>query len=229
MEGGTADGVNPISDLRWMFDPTANDGWGSWQQMHEMPARTLASMSSVDYTIPSTSTTAHRAILFGGKPVLQIRAGPSSTSGKTFVAPTLGDTWMYDYDAETWNRVQLLGTGYNGAPSGAPAFDTDEFTHRQAYDATNPANTDSRSTVAELSPPPTSGAVMVTRTLSGPSTATGAPAAPLTIPEVYMIGGRRKTAAIRLSITFTNSARARRARRTRVRTCFDCESRRFLV
>ena len=149
MEGGTPDGVNPISD-RWMFDPTANDGWGSWQQMHEMPARTLASMSSVDFTIPSTSTTAHRAILFGGETGFADPSWAASTSGNTFVAPTLGDTWMYDYDAETWNRVQLLGTGYNGAPNGALAFDTDEFTHRQAYDATESSRT--RMTRSDPSP-----------------------------------------------------------------------------
>jgi hypothetical protein len=173
MEGGTANGTSLLSD-RWMFDPTANDGNGLWQQMNEMPARTQAPMASVDYTDLKTSLTHHMAVLFGGETGLQ---NPSNAAlPNSFIPATLGDTWIYDFDQSTWNRVNLLGAGYKGAGT----FTT-ETQRRQAYDATAP----SPAHISDLTPPPISGGIMVTRTFPN-STTTGQ------IPEVYLIGGRKK-------------------------------------
>jgi hypothetical protein len=172
MEGGTADGVNPLTD-RWMFDPTANSGYGLWQKLSEMPARTLAAMTAVDYVNQKTSLSAHRAVLFGGEMGLQNPVNASIAN--SFVAPTLDDTWIYDFDNNTWNRVSLLGQGYNGTP-----VVSSELENRQAYDATD-RSTPAATNLSELSPPPTAGAMMVTRTLSS-----------LKIPEVFLIGGRKK-------------------------------------
>jgi len=186
MEGGTPDGVNELGD-RWLFDPTANSGYGLWQKMSDMPARTLASMTSVDYTIAETGVSAHRAVLFGGEMGLQnpVDANPVNTSSVSFVAPTLGDTWIYDYGTSTWNRVNLLGQGYNGANPGL----TTEISHRQAYNAAAPGK------LSVLTPPPTAGGMMVTRTQNGPTITTPAPA--LALPEVFLLGGRNKDGSFR--------------------------------
>ncbi len=194
MEGGLSQESATLSD-RWMFDPTANNGYGAWQQIvTDLPGRTLSSMASVDYTPYSGGTAQHIAVMFGGETGY---ADPSmsQSTGKYFVPPTLGDTWMYDYNANTWNRVTLLGRGYNGVPADPSTYINSETDQRQAYDALSPTTTDPRSTnnnLAELSPPPTSGAMMVTRTLSGPQSVSGVAAASLAIPEVYLIGGRLK-------------------------------------
>ncbi|MEK6577924.1 MAG: hypothetical protein AABZ55_01740, partial [Bdellovibrionota bacterium] len=165
MEGGTTDGINPIVD-RWMFDPTGNGGRGHWQRAEELPPRKLAAMTTVDYYIPSTNATAHRAVLFGGETGMH----SAEVASGSFVAPTLGDTYMFDYVNNSWNRVTLLGKGYNAAaPLGLAANQLTtlgETEARQAYSATNPG------TLNELSPPPLSGAIMVTRTM--PKTTVGA-------------------------------------------------------
>ena len=113
-----------------------------------------------------------------------VDANPVNTSSVGFVAPTLGDTWIYDYDTSTWNRVNLLGQGYNGTPT----LNT-ELPHRQAYNAAAPGN------LSVLTPPPTAGAMMVTRTQNGPTVTTPAPA--LALPEVFLIGGRNKDGSFR--------------------------------
>jgi hypothetical protein len=175
MEGGTSNGTTLLGD-RWMFDPTANGGWGLWQQMNEMPARTQAPMTTVDYTDLKTSLPHHMGVLFGGETGLQ---NPSNAAvPNTFFPPTLGDTWIYDYDTNLWNRVKLLGTGYKTLSSAV--FNT-EIDRRQAYDAGTPTPAN----ISDLTPPPTSGSILVTRTFAN-STTSGQ------IPEVYLIGGRKK-------------------------------------
>jgi hypothetical protein len=196
MEGGSSDGLTYLGD-RWMFDPTANGGKGHWQRMDEMPPRTLAAMTSVDYAIQGTGAAAHRAVMFGGETGLH---SPASTyqynwTTKTggYVAPTLGDTWVYDYDNSSWNRVQLLGRGYNGVAN-LPA--APEFERRQAYDLTvaTPQFTaagDLGARANVMSPPALSGAIMVTRTM-GPTAGAPTRLRLLKVPEVYLIGGRQK-------------------------------------
>ena len=213
MEGGTSDGVSLLSD-RWMFDPTGNGGNGHWQLVNGFPPRHLASMATVDYAMPDGSGTVHRAVLFGGETSLQNperaesdgttnAALPNAFGGpySVYLPPTLGDTSIYDFDNNSWQRVQLLGKGYNGAPLSSLAT-TDAL---QAYDATNVTNnfaapvwpafplktgaTGNWAELSALSPPATSGAVMITRTKSGPTSLSGTP---LNIPEVFMFGGRLK-------------------------------------
>jgi hypothetical protein len=185
MEGGTADGTSLLGD-RWMFDPTSNNGMGAWIQMHEMPARALAAMTSVDYTDLRTSLPHHLAVLFGGETGMQnpdsaLTPGGAVAPGAV-VAPTLGDTWIYDYDTSIWNRVNILGQGY-ALPLPDPNAQTTLF--RQSYNAAAPVPSGATSSLAELTPAPTSGGMMVTRTFANSAT-TGQ------IPEVYFLGGRTK-------------------------------------
>lgn len=183
MQGGTSDGSTYLAD-RWMFDPTANGGRGHWQLMGELPPRTLASMASVDYFVPSQNKTVHRAILFGGETGMQNPA--LATGAGSFVPPTLGDTWMYDFESNSWHRVNLLGKGYNMAlPSASFASEADA---REAYTSSAP----SPSTISELSPPPLSGAMMVARTGSNPTHVASGGVTPLKIPEIFLFGGRTK-------------------------------------
>lgn len=199
MEGGSPDGINYLSD-RWMFDPTANGGNGHWQLMTEFPPRALASMASVDFTLSTNGQTVHRAVLFGGETGLH--NSEWAPSGY-FVAPTLGDTWIFDFDNQSWNRVQLLGQGYDG-PGNIPGTivgSGTETTHRQSFDAstlgagfgTFHSAGDLGLKAYELSPPPLSGAVMITRTQAPPPlNSTSTQMRTLTLPEVYMFGGRLK-------------------------------------
>ena len=192
MQGGTPDGIATFAD-RWMFDPTANGGLGHWQKMGDLPPRTLAAMASTSYVSPTTQAKVYRAVMFGGETGLH--SPTMGTIGNYFVPPTLGDTFMYDFSNNTWNRVTLLGKGYNvGTPLGSNAGNSItgvlESEARQAYSATD--NSITGRALAELSPPPLSGAIMVTRTLSGPSTNTSSIVQPLKIPEVYLLGGRLK-------------------------------------
>ncbi|HLE01092.1 MAG TPA: hypothetical protein VJB59_12565 [Bdellovibrionota bacterium] len=191
MEGGT-DGSGYFTD-RWLFDPTANPtvsgSQGQWIRMNELPPRTLAAISTADYAVNGGSQTAHRAILFGGEVGLHAPAVAGDNwqnFSQYFVAPTLGDTLMYDFDTHTWNRVQLLGAGYNG---GLPAS-LSEFKKRQAFNAAAVSDTGE---TTELSPPPLAGAVMVTRTMSQPTLDSSTAAKPLRIPEIYLFGGRLKS------------------------------------
>jgi hypothetical protein len=181
-----------------MFDPTANSGSGHWQLMNEFPPRKLASLASVDYATRPTGTVAHRSIMFGGETGLHTPKGawqPAGPTSRYFVAPTLGDTWMYDHDTQSWHRVKLLGKGYNDSTHNGSAFSAaSEVERRQAYDATQPGVFHDNSSnidhdlglhVSELSPPPLSGAILVTRTMS-------ATLQKLKIPEVFLLGGRKK-------------------------------------
>ena len=178
MQGGTPDGVQFYSD-RWMFDPTANYSSGHWQLMSDLPPRTLSSMSTVDYAIFGTSRTVRRAILFGGETGMQNPA--KALSGSYFVPPTLGDTWMFDFDTGYWNRVSLYGKGYASAAS-ASTLTTNQ--QREAFLDSSPP--------LSLSPPPTSGGVMVTRTFSRSTHSVSDTPNALAIPEVYFLGGRTK-------------------------------------
>lgn len=180
MEGGTHDGTNPLGD-RWMFDPTANNGFGHWQKMGELPPRNFAAMSSVDYYVPTQNRTVHRALLFGGETGLTNPQNSTHFGGsKTYhITPTLGDTWMYDFDQNTWHRVELLGQGWKNLTLPNDSFFSSETEARQSYSYTD------TSTPEELSPPPLSGAIMVTRTRVNSKT-------PLAIPEIYLFGGRQK-------------------------------------
>lgn len=185
MEGGTLDGATTLSD-RWMFDPTANDGKGHWQQMGDLPPRSLAAMTTLDYEVPGRNMTAKRALLFGGETGLQ-------NPGTTFVSPTLGDIWMFDFSNNTWNKVRLLGKGLKNKnlPTAADytnaGFDT-EFKARETYNAND-------TIMNELSPPPLAGTVMVTRTHIEDSTNPGTMKL-LKIPEVFLFGGRKKDGTI---------------------------------
>jgi hypothetical protein len=184
MQGGTAEGTNFLSD-RWMFDPTANSGAGHWQLVSEFPPRTLAALSNVDYTIPSNGTVAHRAVLFGGETGLQSPAGiPGAAGTGYFVPPTLGDTWMYDYDTNSWNRVTLYGRRFDS--SFAPSFPLMSETDARASSLITDTST------SLLSPPPVSGAIMVNRTLSKANHLATERSTTLAIPEIFLFGGRKK-------------------------------------
>lgn len=180
MEGGTHDGSTSLGD-RWMFDPTANNGVGHWQKMGEFPPRNFAAMSTVDYYVPTQNKTVHRALLFGGETGLNHpeNAAPLGGNKNYLIPPTLGDTWMYDFDQNTWHRVELLGKGWKDLTLPKSSFFSSESEARESYSYTD------TSTPEELSPPPLSGAIMVTRTRSSSIT-------PLAIPEIYLFGGRQK-------------------------------------
>jgi len=186
MEGGTTDGVTPLTD-RWMFDPTAQNGKGHWQLMGELPPRNFAAMTAVDYFIPTQNKVVHRAVLFGGETGLSNPqlAAQYNSNPTYFVAPTLGDSWMYDFDQNTWNRIKLLGKGWKG---GFPTSFSSEAEARESY-AYDPTSLKSAS---ELSPPPLSGSLMVTRTVRNPTHQDGAPTSALAIPEIFLFGGRQK-------------------------------------
>ena len=182
MEGGTGDGLNLLGE-RWMFDPTANGGIGHWQRVDNFPPRTLAAMTEVDYPSYGADHNIHRTVMFGGE--TGMHSPPIAAPGLMgatyfFVPPTLGDTFMYDLDSSSWNRMQLYGVGYKGT-NNTPQI-CDPIQQRQAYDATL-----SR---LELSPPPISGGMMITRTQKrAPGTGL---LTPLRVPEVYFVGGRLK-------------------------------------
>lgn len=170
MEGGTTTGTDYLSD-RWMFDPTANSGAGHWQMMSEMPPRSLAAMAQVQYRVQNAQTTSHLAVLFGGETGMQNPTTVRTANTQYFIPPTLGDTWMYDFDLNTWNRVKLYGERYPVLPSFSNATET----QARAASLTN----DPRTFV--FSPPPLSGSTMITRT--NPSFA---------IPQIFLFGGRKK-------------------------------------
>ena len=196
MEGGMTAGNQPsyFTD-RWMFDPTANAGAGQWQKMTEFPARTLAAMTGLDYTT-LTGATVRRAVLFGGE--MGLLDPNTAATGQYFVAPTLGDTLMYDFKTSTWNRVTLLGKGYKTSAGGVAqekAYaaaqtlwgSSNEFERRQAFSANAP-----EAGVSELSPPPLAGGIMVTRTMPRPTHDATSTVTPLMLPEVFLFGGRLK-------------------------------------
>jgi hypothetical protein len=202
MEGGSPDGTANYFSDRWMLDPTANGGAGHWQlvngkggelgkqiQVDEFPPRVLSMLANVHYTIPSSQQVIHRAVLFGGEtgmanPTLAVHLG----SGY-FVPPTLGDTWMFDYDKRTWNRVSLFGARYK-------ATDPNILTLTETDSRASSLVTDLSTQL--LSPPPLSGGVMVTRTQSKSSHLASDPANPLLIPEVFLFGGRKKDGSYQL-------------------------------
>ncbi|MGK5085477.1 hypothetical protein WDW37_19490 [Bdellovibrionota bacterium FG-1] len=148
MEGGTD--MNLFLSDRWMYDPVAHydpvgKSWvGHWQKMDELPPRVFGSMAAVDLKIASTGKTYPRAVMFGGETGMRTAGlvpmtalvAPSGVL-EYFVAPTLGDTWIYDFEKESWNRAKLQGGGK----------------------VTDPIN--------EHFPPPLSGAVMITRDFKG--------------------------------------------------------------
>ncbi|MBC7690918.1 MAG: hypothetical protein H7222_04060 [Methylotenera sp.] len=187
MEGGSPDGFGVLSD-RWMFDPTGNGGKGHWQRVDSFPPRRLAALASADYESWDGSGPVHRAVLFGGETALQNSSlGLRAMADSAHVAPTLGDTYVYDYDVKTWQRVELLGKGYNGAFPPAAGYPT-ERDARQAYSTADLTHFEE---LSAFSPPALSGAMMITRTMSGPQTST-VPAHKLRIPEVFLLGGRLK-------------------------------------
>jgi len=187
MEGGNLSktGTEPAAD-RWMFDPTAN-GVGQWIRMGELPPRVLPAMAGFEYKLPDGNTVIRRALLFGGETSFQ--SPVNTVSGKYFVAPTLGDTLMFDFDDKSsgnplqWNRVELLGKGYRDSFPTTPERDV-----REAYDSDDPTTGGTTNDLSVLSPPPLSGAMMVTRTHDSTS---GSPTL-LKLPEIYLFGGRQK-------------------------------------
>ncbi len=203
MQGGTSDGFSMLSD-RWLFDPTANNGNGHWQAADHLPARHFGQSATVDYYISNSSRRYHRMVTFGGEMGLQ---NPSQVrtddfvDGSTFapgtqnffVSPTLADTWIFDLESNDWHRVKLLGQGWNLAAM--PPASPQSFDSIQSYlaDTTNTYFKE----LSVLSPPPTAGGIMVTRTQASPVPASGIAQATLEIPEVYMIGGRNKDGTYR--------------------------------
>lgn len=184
MEGGSAHDETTFYNDRWMFDPTANNGWGHWQKVDSFPPRRLAAMTSLSYKIAGGITSVHRALMFGGETGMQ---NPREVAAGSFVPPTLGDTYLFDYQSRTWNRVELLGKGYLGNPatiSGLSAWE-----QRQGYNANSSTKF---SELSALTPPPLAGAMMVTRTYPRGLKGQTSPVTPLSIPEVYLFGGRKK-------------------------------------
>jgi hypothetical protein len=115
--------------------------------------------------------------MFGGETAMENPL--AGIPGNSYVPPTLGDTWIFDFDNLTWNRADLLGEGYAGAT--APT-DISGLQLGSTYSIVG-----SSATQRELSPPAVSGATMVTRTRG--------PKGHLAIPEVFLIGGRTKDGA----------------------------------
>ena len=182
MEGGTYNTTTYFNE-RWMFDPTANAGGGHWQRMDELPPRTRAASSSIDYAIPTQGITVHRTLVFGGETGMQNPFWGNQLTQKYFSPPTLGDTWMYDADANSWNRVTL-----NGIRFSSNSASLTNFTEAQIRSSSLNPNTKTQI----LSPPPLSGAMMITRTLSKPNHRATDSQQPLLIPEVFLLGGRTK-------------------------------------
>jgi hypothetical protein len=209
MEGGSADvlGLTLLGD-RWMFDPTANPPSsssgggpeGHWQRVDIMPQRRHAAMASYSYTLPFSGQQIHRALMFGGETAL---SNPSrGIDGDYFVAPTLGDTIMYDFQNNTWTRVRLLGQGASAAAtwlSSASRFDLIQtyrlsaaapFTLQGWVSGTTEFMTNPN--LRHFTPPPLAGATMVVRAFPRAIGSSGQAQTPLAIPEVFMFGGRKK-------------------------------------
>ncbi len=212
MEGGANGSSSYLSD-RWLFDPTANGARGLWTRVDDFPPRHFAALASLSYEARGIGQV-DRAVLFGGETGLANPNQIRNDGAYDFVPPTLGDTMMYDFQQKSWNRVKLLGKGYytsfTSNVSGAAtemdfrshfitteAGGTATFSRLRTYagDLTvaNPAPTYvTDETVAELAPPPLAGALSLTRTLpKALATATTA-VTPLAIPEIYVMGGRKK-------------------------------------
>ena len=185
MEGGTSDGVSYFGD-RWMFDPTANAGAGNWQEVGDFPPRTLASIGVADYTSINTGTVLHRAVMFGGETGMQDTLEAYGTTSTNYVPPTLGDTWIYDFDTSSWNRAILYGEKYPAAS--IPALPEGQA---RAADSTGSAP-------YVYSPPPTAGGIMVVRSISKPTHVAADAATALVIPEIFFFGGRKKDGTFNL-------------------------------
>ncbi|MEK7689584.1 MAG: hypothetical protein AAB425_01035, partial [Bdellovibrionota bacterium] len=146
-------------------------------------------MASVDYYAPAANSTIHRAILFGGE-VGNSASGAfalNGTESTQYLLPaTLADTWMYDYTANIWNRVKLQGHGYIDAYGGGTSSVAEQTESRNSFRA----NVPSPATLAELTPPPMAGAMMVARTYPGPTLTPSVSVTPLPIPEIFLFGGR---------------------------------------
>lgn len=187
MEGGTSDGVSVLGD-RWMFDPTANGSKGHWQRVNAFPPRHFAAMTTFRYKSEYENKWVTRSLMFGGETGLG--APDQVSTGNTYVPPTLGDTMMFDFDSNQWLRPQLLGQGvYSRGADGTNDDRVDQFEFRQGYSATE--NDTNRANLAVLSPPPLSGATMITRTYPSGTLTTGGAVTPLKIPEAYLVGGRK--------------------------------------
>jgi hypothetical protein len=217
MEGGTSTGTNLLGD-RWMFDPTANGGEGLWQRVDSFPARKLAMSAPLEIT-PATDVIAgvtafgkkNYVLLFGGESGLANPAAiPTPSSGAVgYVAPTFGDTWLFDFSDKKWHRVRLAGKGYTAQPLVSSGYTEAEaregylrtagaFTRPATYSGGTPANTVTDPTLPILTPPPLSGGMMVVRTHNGPIKTSDPTQAgkKLRIPEVFLIGGRLKNGAL---------------------------------
>jgi hypothetical protein len=156
-------------------------------------------MASFSYTLPFSGEKMHRALLFGGETTL---ANPAEgISGHSCVPPTLGDTWLYDFAANTWNRVRLLGQGVHSnwgssfsrtdiIQSYKITFPGMTFDALIALDSTNAKFSTSRPSIRYFTPPPLSGAMMVTRTYPRALSSSNGDIEPLKIPEVFLLGGR---------------------------------------
>jgi hypothetical protein len=198
MEGGTPNGSDVLSD-RWMFDPTANGGRGHWQRVNDFPPRSLAQTSAVQLRAPGTSLQRNYAVLFGGQTG---QTGPSPNPNRHFVPPTLGDMHFYDFELKSWSRVRLAGLGVDHPNRGGTLWVDLNASAQPGYSHTPTASEFRQyfsvryaNAVQEqlkvLTPPPLAGAIQVVRTLSAPSN-DGAASQKLPIPEIYLLGGRRK-------------------------------------
>jgi hypothetical protein len=209
MEGGTSDGSTLLSD-RWMFDPTAHAGAGHWQQVGDFPPRKLGTLAAVTFESLGGGTK-NWAVSFGGESGLD--TPEKVQAGHFYVPPTFGDTMIYDFESNSWNRMKILGQGFvNETDDTLDVTTLSQQDRRQAYSieideappifrrptgfSTADLNTlslgASAPTIADLAPPPLSGAVMVTRTQPQARYNAATTVTPLTIPEIYLIGGRLK-------------------------------------
>jgi hypothetical protein len=118
---------------------------------------------------------------------------PVLATGQTsgyFIPPTLGDTWMYDFEKTTWNRVKLYGERYSTAASSSFSALSEK--------AARYSSTADDATTRIFSPPPLSGSIMITRTHSKANHAKADTASALAIPEVFLFGGRKKDGTYQL-------------------------------
>lgn len=198
MEGGLSD-PSTILDDRWMFDPTANTGNGHWQRVDGFAPRHFASMAAIDFSLNINNSTPRWLLLYGGETGLQ---NPQlSHPTQYFVPPTLGDTYLYDTSTNTWNRAELLGRGYkNDLPDTllksekTQAFIVKEDGFYQKFTTQNNATVlQLAPEISELSPPPVSGGILVTRTHFKNSNDANSESVPLPVQETFLLGGRLKS------------------------------------
>lgn len=190
LEGGrSGDGANFFSD-RWLFDPTANAGYGHWSRLDEMPERYLSATVALQYR--AGNRTVERAVMFGGQAGLSnpSRAATSPNGSTRVITPlTFGDTLIFNFEEQKWLRPVLLGQGVRNFSIASDS--RSEFERRQTFPLLTAGAADTRDWLAKLTPPPLAGHRMVVRTMPRATLGAGDHPTPLQIPQVFLIGGRK--------------------------------------